>query len=219
MHSMLCEHPARREIVGEMHLRRWPLIGPGMRLVRLADPDEEGEEQSAPFARVAVDRGSCEAGRRHFSATLWERVKLTSQCAPTADHPWRAAPRRGERHVRPEARWKDSSGDERLWICRDIRALEKTRRRGRSGSIGSCLPQILRPEEQDSGPGSDLLSFVAKWGASPGENSKPTRQWYICGSIGWRVNDRCDGDRSGKADYVHDVRMTLSSSTGVHHAP
>jgi uncharacterized membrane-anchored protein len=77
---MLREHPARREIVGEMHLRRWPLVGPGMRLVqivRLADPGEEAEEQSALFARVAVDRGSCEAGRRHFSATLPDRVKLT----------------------------------------------------------------------------------------------------------------------------------------------
>jgi len=78
--SMLCEHPARREIVGEMHLRRWPLVGPGMRLVqivRLATPDEEAEEQSALFARVAVDRGSCEAGRRHFSAILSEQVRLT----------------------------------------------------------------------------------------------------------------------------------------------
>jgi uncharacterized membrane-anchored protein len=77
---MLREHPARREIVGEMHLRRWPLVGPGMRLVqivRLANPDEEAEEQSALFARLAADRGSCEAGRRHFSATLSERVKLT----------------------------------------------------------------------------------------------------------------------------------------------
>lgn len=77
---MLCEHPARREIVGEMHLRRWPLVGPGMRLVqivRLVDPNEEAEEQSALFARGAVVRGSCEAGRRHFSATLSERVRLT----------------------------------------------------------------------------------------------------------------------------------------------
>ena len=80
MRSMLREHPARREIVGEMHLRRWPLVHPGMRLVqivRLADPAEEAEEQSALFARVAVGRGSCEAGRRHFSAALSERVKLT----------------------------------------------------------------------------------------------------------------------------------------------
>jgi len=80
MRSMLREHPARREIVGEMHLRRWPLVGPGMRIVqivRLADPDEEAEEQSALFARLAVDRGSCEAGRRHFSATVSEGVKLT----------------------------------------------------------------------------------------------------------------------------------------------
>jgi uncharacterized membrane-anchored protein len=78
--SMLREHPARREIVGEMHLRRWPLIGPGMRIVqivRLADPDEEAEEQSALLARLAIDRGGCEAGRRHVSATLLERVKLT----------------------------------------------------------------------------------------------------------------------------------------------
>ena len=80
MRSMLREHPARREIVGEMHLRRWPLVGPGMRLiqiVRLANPDEEAEEQSALFARVAVDGGSCEAGSRHFSATLSEGVRLT----------------------------------------------------------------------------------------------------------------------------------------------
>jgi uncharacterized membrane-anchored protein len=77
---MFREHPARREIVGEMHLRRWPLVGPGMRLVqivRLAAPDDEAEEQSALFARVAVDGGSCEAGRRHFSATLSQRIKLT----------------------------------------------------------------------------------------------------------------------------------------------
>jgi uncharacterized membrane-anchored protein len=77
---MLREHPARREIVGEMHLRRWPLVGPGMRLVqfvRLADPDEEAEEQSALFARLAADRGSFEAGRRHFSATLPDGVRLT----------------------------------------------------------------------------------------------------------------------------------------------
>lgn len=77
---MLREHPARREIVGEMHLRRWPLVGPGMRLVqivRLVDPDEEAEEQTALFARLAIDRGSCDAGSRHFSATLSERVKLT----------------------------------------------------------------------------------------------------------------------------------------------
>lgn len=77
---MLREHPARREIVGEMHLRRWPLISAGMRLVqivRLVKEDGEAEEQSALFARIAADGASCHAERRHLSATLSAEIKLT----------------------------------------------------------------------------------------------------------------------------------------------
>jgi uncharacterized membrane-anchored protein len=77
---MLREHPARRAIVGEMHLRRWPLVSPGMHLVqvvRLVEPEEDADEQSALFARIAADGGSCDAGMRHLSATLSGRIKLT----------------------------------------------------------------------------------------------------------------------------------------------
>jgi uncharacterized membrane-anchored protein len=78
--SMLREHPARREIVDEMHLRRWPLVRSGMRLVqlvRLIDPEQDADEQSAILAQIAADGASCEAGARHLSATLPGRIKLT----------------------------------------------------------------------------------------------------------------------------------------------
>src|SRR5438067_50220 len=80
LHSMLHEHPVRREVVEEMHLRRWPVLSPGMRLVqivRMVDPEEkEVNERSDLLARLASGGATSEIGTRHVSATLSGRLKL-----------------------------------------------------------------------------------------------------------------------------------------------
>ena len=59
----LREHPLRRQIVGEMHLRRWPRVTAPMRIIqvlRLVSRDEQAEERS-----ILLDTP---AGAGHFSS-------------------------------------------------------------------------------------------------------------------------------------------------------
>ncbi len=74
---MLNEHSLRREIVGEMHLRRWPPITPPMRVVQILRLVPAGSTSDAlpPFG--AGDTPIPVAGQRHIDGTLGEGVAFT----------------------------------------------------------------------------------------------------------------------------------------------
>lgn len=80
---MLREHELRHHIVGEMHLRRWPVLHAPMRIVQILRL-VEAKAREAEFAAVlSPPRGGTiapEVGRRHVAGTLpggiaftWER--------------------------------------------------------------------------------------------------------------------------------------------------
>jgi len=74
---MLNEHSLRREIVGEMHLRRWPPIAPPMRvkqILRLV-PAGAAADELPPFR--AGDAPLSTAGQRHIDGTLSEGIAFT----------------------------------------------------------------------------------------------------------------------------------------------
>jgi len=107
----LNEHKLRREIVGEMHLRRWPPITPPMTVVQILRLVPAGTTiDGLPSFRVG-DAPFSAAGQRHMDGTLgdgatftWERhseaTTLTVFASPM--HPcWpRRAPGRKARRAK-----------------------------------------------------------------------------------------------------------------------
>lgn len=77
------EHPLRRQVVGEMHLRRWPPLAAPMtiiQMVRLVREDERAEERTALQSILGGDAEQASAGGRHVAGDLpgaihviWER--------------------------------------------------------------------------------------------------------------------------------------------------
>ena len=79
---MLNEHEQRREVVAEMHLRRWPVLSvPStiVQIVKILDPDEREAETQALDA-IPAETLDADNNPRHFSGLLaggiaftWER--------------------------------------------------------------------------------------------------------------------------------------------------
>ena len=84
---MLNEHKLRREIVGEMHLRRWPPITPPMTVVQILRLVPAGTTiDGLPSFRMG-DAPFSAAGQRHMDGTLgdgvtftWERQAAKRKC-------------------------------------------------------------------------------------------------------------------------------------------
>lgn len=71
------EHSARRQVVGEMHLRRWPAVPvPGLVIqwLRLADEDDKAAQKAALLAMLDADGGAAREeavfGPRHIGGAL-----------------------------------------------------------------------------------------------------------------------------------------------------
>lgn len=74
---MLNEHKLRREIVGEMHLRRWPPITPPMTVVQILRLVPAGTTiDGLPSFRMG-DAPFSAAGQRHMDGTLGDGVTFT----------------------------------------------------------------------------------------------------------------------------------------------
>ncbi|MFM2370878.1 MAG: hypothetical protein RIS85_600 [Pseudomonadota bacterium] len=79
---MLSEHELRREIVAEMHLRRWPVVAPPCRIVqfvRVIDPDQRENELELLCGRLGPVRlGGAQLGHpRHRDGTLGPGIGIT----------------------------------------------------------------------------------------------------------------------------------------------
>jgi uncharacterized membrane-anchored protein len=75
----LREHPLRRQIVSEMHLRRWPpLTAPGvvMQMLRLVSDEERGIERAALETLPSGSECAPSDNLRHASGTLGEDVQF-----------------------------------------------------------------------------------------------------------------------------------------------
>lgn len=67
------EHPARRQVVGEMHLRRWPAVPvPGLVIqwLRLASEDDKAAQREILLALPQADRFEQASGLRHIAGAL-----------------------------------------------------------------------------------------------------------------------------------------------------
>lgn len=77
------EHPARRAVVGEMHLRRWPeLSAPGLVMQWLSVADDEGKaaQRAALLALPQAAGFDQPSGLRHLSGTLSEGIRFAWEC-------------------------------------------------------------------------------------------------------------------------------------------
>lgn len=77
------EHPARRAVVGEMHLRRWPeLSAPGLVMQWLRVTDEEGKaaQRAALLALPQAAGFDQPSGLRHLSGTLSAGIRFAWEC-------------------------------------------------------------------------------------------------------------------------------------------
>lgn len=75
---MLRDHGLRRDIVGEMHLRRWPPISAPQviyQMVRLSDPAAPGADSLPPFRAGGAPMVA--GGNRHLSGELGADVRFT----------------------------------------------------------------------------------------------------------------------------------------------
>jgi uncharacterized membrane-anchored protein len=73
------EHPARRQVVGEMHLRRWPAVCvPGVILqwLRLASEDDKAAQRDILLGLPQSDRFEQTAGQRHIAGALSDTVRF-----------------------------------------------------------------------------------------------------------------------------------------------
>lgn len=98
---MLNEHPLRRSVVGEMHLRRWPpVVAPTLivQVLRLIGEGERASEQAHLASLPAGGRLDPSDNPKHMSGTLpgglaftWERHTEASAIALFAPEPGAAA--------------------------------------------------------------------------------------------------------------------------------
>ena len=147
--AMLNEHSLRREIVGEMHLRRWPPITPPMTVVQILRlvPAGTTVDGLPPFR--TGDAPFSAAGQRHMDGTLGEGVsplrgnatakQRRSPCSPMPDAPLLArCPRLGRKRAGPSAA---RHADRYRSRCRRRRAPDGSLR-SRSGR--ACLLRFRR---------------------------------------------------------------------------
>ena len=77
------EHPERRKVVGEMHLRRWPEIPvPGfvVQWLRLASDADKNAQRERLLALPQADRFERASGQRHLSGALSDSIRFTWEC-------------------------------------------------------------------------------------------------------------------------------------------
>lgn len=73
------EHPARRQVVGEMHLRRWPEISaPGLVIqwLRLCGEEDRNRQRETLLALPGAAGFERSSGLRHLSGTLSEGIRF-----------------------------------------------------------------------------------------------------------------------------------------------
>ena len=77
------EHPARREVVGEMHLRRWPeLVAPGLIIhwLRIADEEQKAGQREALLSVPQAAGFEQRSGLRHLWGVLSDGVRFAWEC-------------------------------------------------------------------------------------------------------------------------------------------
>jgi len=77
------EHPARRQVVGEMHLRRWPNVPvPGLVIqwLRLTGEEDKAAQRDRLLSLPQAERFERSSGERHLSGVLSEGIGFAWEC-------------------------------------------------------------------------------------------------------------------------------------------